>query len=923
MALLSKSYDPVAVEPKWVDYWEEGQYFRADNTSEKPPFCIVIPPPNVTGVLHMGHALFATLQDIFIRWKRMAGYEALWLPGTDHAGIATQVLVQRHLSAQGIDAREIGREAFLEHAWRWKHTYHERITNQLKAMGVSVDWARERFTMDEGLSRAVREVFVRLYQEGLIYRAERLVNWDPEGQTVLSDLEVEQEEEDGFLWHIAYPLVDEPERRLVVATTRPETMLGDTAVAVHPDDPRYADLVGRSVHLPLTDRDIPVIADPVAADMAFGSGAVKITPGHDFNDFETGLRNDLPRITILDTDGRINENAPEAYQGLDRLVARDRVVEDLEAAGLLVKIEPYRFAPGRSQRTGAIVEPMSIGNQWFVDAVKLAGPAIEAVKTGRTTFVPPSWAKTYFNWMENIREWCISRQLWWGHRIPAWYCPENHVTVAGAPPERCADCGSSQLVQDPDVLDTWFSSGLWPFSTLGWPDETQDLAKFYPTQLMETGYDIIFFWVARMMMMGLHFMGEVPFKVVYLHGMIRDKTGKKMSKTNRNVVDPLHVINGVKPEDLTEEERHHYEVLFKEFPHGIEPQGADALRFTLAILSAQGRDIKLDIKRIVGYRAFLNKIWNAARFVLGNLDGYEAQAFDYDALDEATPPDRWILGRLHRATKAVNAALSEYRISDAAETLYQFTWYELCAWYLELSKQVLYDDDPAKDGARRSAQATLVHCLDTVLRLLHPFTPYVTEEIWQALPNHDDAVASVAIGTWPTPERVPDVVDEANMQLAIDVIAGIRAVRGHNNIPPKATLPRVLLYTDDTEALAQLDALTTYVNTQAKIDHIEVFSPDAERPHPAATTVQSGIEIVIPLAGLIDLEAETKRLEKELRQVEDDIAFVKKRLDNPKFVERAPSHVVDRERDKLETYLAARQTLQEGLGALRGQSASS
>jgi valyl-tRNA synthetase len=911
MAELSKSYDPTEVEPKWRDAWIERGYFRADEHSEKPPFTIVIPPPNVTGSLHMGHALFATLQDVFTRYKRMAGFEALWLPGTDHAGIATQVLVERHLRAEGIDPQGLGREGFLERVWQWKDRYHARITAQLKTMGVSVDWDRERFTMDEGLSHAVRKVFVDLYEQGLIYQAERLVNWDPVGQTVLSDLEVEQEEEDGFLWHIAYPAVDDPARRLVVATTRPETMLGDTAVAVHPDDERHRDLIGKHVVLPLTGRTIPVIGDPQAADMTFGSGAVKITPGHDFNDFETGLRNDLPRLTVLDRQGRV-VNAPERFVGLDRFEARKVIVAELEAQGFLVKTEPYRFMPGRSQRTGAIVEPMSIGKQWFVDAAKLAGPAIDAVKDGRTRFIPEMWEKTYFNWMENLREWCISRQLWWGHRIPAWYRGDELV-VAMEPP------AGDGWVQDDDVLDTWFSSGLWPFSTLGWPEKTASLEKFYPTTVLETGYDIIFFWVARMMMLGLHFMGEPPFEIIYLHGMLRDLSGKKMSKTNGNVIDPLHIIGGVKPGDLDEKEREHYAGLFREYPDGVAPQGADALRFALSVFSAQGRDVKLDVRRIEGYRAFLNKIWNASKFALMVLDegASEVAPFDYDALaGQLSPADRWILGRLHATSAAVTAALDEYRVSDAADAVYHFAWHELCDWYLELSKAALYDKSEAGAGARAAAQATLLHALHATLAMLHPFAPFISEEIYQALPKPVGSAESLCIAAWPTPARLRPVADEANLALGLEVITGIRAVRGNNDIKPGLELPRVLLFHDDPAARAQLGALGSYIAKQAKVAAIDVCEGGAERPSPAATSVAGGVEIVIPLAGLIDVAAERARLSKELEKVLADIAFVEKKLGNAGFVAKAPEAVVAKEREKLDGFVAARKALEDGLRAL-------
>jgi valyl-tRNA synthetase len=691
-------------------------------------------------------------------------------------------------------------------------------------------------------------------------------------------------------------------------------MLGDTAVAVHPNDPRHRDLIGRHVALPLTGRTIPVIGDPVAANMEFGSGAVKITPGHDFNDFETALRNGLPRLTILDKQARLNEHVPERYRGLDRFEARERVVEDLRAEGLLERVEAYRYMPGRSHRTGAVVEPMSIGKQWFVDAARLAVPAIEAVREGRTVFVPQMWEKTYFNWMENIREWCISRQLWWGHRIPAWYAPDGRVFVAMDKPT-VDGVSADALVQDEDVLDTWFSSALWPFSTLGWPERTAALRKWYPTSVMETGYDIIFFWVARMMMMGLHFMGEVPFRVVYLHGMVRDKHGKKMSKTKGNVIDPLHLIEGVVPSDLDDKERGPYEDLFREFPDGIAPQGADAMRFALSILSAQGRDVKLDVRRIEGYRAFLNKLWQATRFALNTLGDFEPRPFDY-ADSGLGPADRWVLGRLHRAVRVTNEALDAFNFSEACETLYHFVWGELCDWYVELSKATLYDKRPENEASRRATQATLLHCLDVVMRLLHPFAPFVTEELWQALPLPQGRPEALAVADWPTPDVVADVVDHAEMARALEVITGVRAVRGNNNIGPGVELPRLLLFTDDEAVGAALKGLSEHIGRQVKAKAVEVCRSGAERPAPAATSVAADVEIVIPLAGVIDLDAERARLRKELDKVEADIAFVQGKLQNDRFVSRAPADIVQKEREKLQSYLGAKRALEEGLAAL-------
>ena len=917
MTELAKAWDPRDVETRWYQRWIEGGWFEADATSDREPYTIVIPPPNVTGSLHMGHALTNTIQDVLIRWKRMSGYEALWLPGTDHAGIATQTMVERHLAKQGIHRRDIGRNAFLEHVWAWKQTYGDRITTQLRRLGSSLDWSRERFTMDEGLSHAVREVFVRLYEEGLIYRDERLVNWDPKTQTVLSDLEVDFEEEEGSLWHLAYPVVGTDET-LVVATTRPETMLGDTAVAIHPDDPRYTHLHGKEVALPLTGRTIPIVCDSEAADMTFGSGAVKITPAHDFNDFETGKRNDLEFITILDLDAKITDAAPEKYRGLDRYEARKVILADLDALGLLVKTEDYKLTPGRSQRSGAVVEPLSIGQQWYVKMKPLAEPAIEAVRSKDIEILPATWEKTYFHWMENIRDWCISRQLWWGHRIPAWDCGAcGKVTVSRADATACAHCGSDQLTQDEDVLDTWFSSGLWAFSTLGWPADSDDLKKFYPTTVMETGFDIIFFWVARMIFFGLHFMDEVPFKTVFLHAMVRDRHGAKMSKTKGNVIDPLHLIDGVKPDDLSDDERDIYKLLLEDFPEGIEAQGADALRFTLATYAAAGRDIKLDVKRVEGYRAFMNKLWNASRFAMMNLDDHTPAAFDAGAL-HLSPADKWILTRLHHTTQSVQDALEAFRFSDAAQGLYEFVWHELCDWYLELAKPVLYEREGAGiTGDKAAAQATLVHVLDQTLRLLHPFVPFITEEIWEALPKAPTDEPALVVASWPTADAIPTFTDAAAaMQATIDVISGIRRVRGESDIAPSKALPTVYLVTDDAELAGHLGEVGVYVKTLGRVEALEVVGADFERPAKSATAVAGGVEIVIPLEGVVDFEAEKARVKKEIARVDKDIAFFEKKLSNPKFVDRAPEAVIAKDRAKLEAAREKRETLVAGLERL-------
>ncbi|TVR02371.1 MAG: valine--tRNA ligase [Deltaproteobacteria bacterium] len=912
---LDAGYDPTRVEQRGSDRWERADAFRANASSDRPAWTIVLPPPNVTGALHMGHALGNTLQDILIRHRRMSGYEALWLPGTDHAGIATQMVVERSLREEGLDRPTLGRDAFVDRVWEWKDQYGDRIVSQMKRMGSSLDWSRERFTLDEGLSRAVREIFVRLWEDGLIHRDDRLVNWDPVGQTVLSDLEVEQEEEDGHLWHIAYPVVDSDDR-IVVATTRPETLLGDTAVAVHPDDPRYTHLHGKSVALPLTDRTIPIITDPEAADMAFGSGAVKITPAHDFNDFETGRRNTLPSITILDLDGCLNDEVPERYRGLDREVARDRVVEDLEAQGFLVRIEAHRLARGRSQRTGAIVEPMSIGKQWFVRAQPLAEPAIAAVRDGRIRIVPEQWESTYFHWMENIRDWCISRQLWWGHRIPAWNCEScGEVTVARQDPDRCAHCGSDAIHQEEDVLDTWFSSALWPFSTLGWPEDTEDLRRFYPTEVLETGFDILFFWVARMIMMGLYAMDDVPFRTVFLHAMVRDRHGQKMSKSVGNVIDPLHLIDGVHPDRLDPRERDTYQQLLRDFPDGIEAQGADALRLTLAIYAAAGRDIKLDVRRVEGYRAFLNKLWNAVRFANMHVGEMTGPAPAPSGEPGLSSNDKWILTRLADTCAVVERALGDFRFNEAAQALYDFAWHEFCDWYVELAKPVLHDEDSPE--ARRAAQLTLRHVLDSLLKLLHPFTPFITEELWGALhlaERPDELLCHARFPESSSMSRWPE--ESARVTLMTEVVTAIRRIRSESQIPPGRSLPRVLLLTANPEAALAVREGERFIKRLTRAELIETGPPETSRPDDAATSVVSGVEIVIPFEGLVDPGAERERIRKELDRAIEDIAFFERKLGNPRFVERAPADVVARDRARLEAARQTRSSLEAALARL-------
>jgi len=876
---LAKGYEHREVERRWYPVWKERGYFHADEKDRsRPPFSIVLPPPNVTGSLHLGHALTATLQDVLIRWKRMSGHNALWLPGTDHAGIATQMVVEKELLKSEKQTRhDLGRPEFLKRVWAWKERYGSRIGEQHEALGASLDWERERFTMDDGLSRAVREVFVRLHEEGLIYRERRLINWCPRCHTALSDLEVTHDEAHrGELWSFAYPLSD-GSGEVVVATTRPETMLGDTAVAVHPDDERYRALVGRKVVHPLLDREIPIIADADLVDPEFGTGAVKVTPAHDFNDFEVGLRHGLEMLTVIGLDGRMNAGAGPVA-GLDRFEARRRTKELIAEKGLDRGTAPHAFPLGHCQRCDTVLEPL-LSQQWFVRIAPLARPAIEAVEQGRTRFIPEAWTNTYMAWMRNIHDWCISRQLWWGHQIPAWYCAEGHVTVARETPAACAHCGKTELAQDEDVLDTWFSSALWPFSTMGWPERTETLETFYPTSVMETGHDIIFFWVARMMMMGLHFMGEVPFRIVYLHPMVRDEKGKKMSKTKGNVIDPLVIT---------------------------DKYGADALRFTLAALTAQGRDIKLAEERIEGYRAFANKLWNATRFALMNLAGYRADGESPPGLARS-PADRWILARLQRAVNETIDALEGYRFNEAASAIYQFVWHELCDWYIELAKEPLYGDDPAD---KRGAQAVLTRCLDVSLRLLHPFMPFITEELWQTLRAGVGLSApdSLVIAAYPTRGPV-DEEAERSFGPVIGIIEALRNVRGEMNIPFKVALREVQVGSLSGEALATVRQEEARIRRLANVESLLIGSERTHKVPASAVAVGSGFEVRVPLAGVVDMSSELARIAKELAKVESDLAVAEKKLANASFVERAPAEVVDKERVRAAELLEKRRRL--------------
>lgn len=873
---LEKVYNPKGMEEKWYNYWLEGNHFYADNAKEGPVFSIVIPPPNVTGQLHMGHALDNTLQDIITRWRRMQGYNTLWLPGTDHAGIATQIRVEEELRKEGLTRHDLGREAFLKRVWDWKEKYGNTIINQLKRLGASCDWSRERFTLDEGCSRAVREVFVSLYEKGLIYRGHYLINWCVECNTALSDVEVEHIESPGKLYYIRYPFAD-GDGYITVATTRPETMLGDTAVAVNPEDDRYKDLVGKTLRLPLTDRTIPVIADSFVSP-EFGTGLVKVTPAHDPNDYAMGERHNLPQIQVIGEDGVMTKEAGR-YAGLTREECRKRVVEDLKAAGLLEKIEDHMHAVGHCYRCDSVVEPL-ISEQWFVKMKPLAEPAIEVVKNGQVRFIPERFTKLYLNWMENIRDWCISRQLWWGHRIPVWYCDNcGETIVSKVDPTHCPKCNSDRLTQDPDVLDTWFSSALWPFSTMGWPDATKDLERYYPTSLLVTGFDIIFFWVARMIVMGLEFTGKPPFSEVLIHGLVRDSQGRKMSKSLGNGVDPLEVI---------------------------EEYGADALRFTLVRGGSLGNDMRYYPEQVEASRNFANKVWNATRFALMNLDGFVPAATPTDF----SLGDRWILSRYQRTVERVTNYLSEYDLAEASRAIYEFTWNELCDWYVEISKPYL----SGKFGAevKYTTQWVLWTVLDGTLRLLHPFMPFITEELWQALPGTGETIVRAA---WPlAQERMLDPQAEGDMAVLMDVVRSIRNVRSEKQVPPSRRI-KALVFADGRPREI-LEENRLYVESLAGLGELEIGPATGEKPEQAIFAVASGVEIYLPLEGLVDLEAERKRLEKELANSEQEIKRCEAKLSNEGFLAKAPPEVVEKERAKLQAYLEEKAKIEESLKAL-------
>ena len=898
---MDKTFSPGDIESRWYSEWEDKNHFAPRDGDLS--YCIPIPPPNVTGTLHMGHGFQQAIMVALIRFHRMKGHSTLWQVGTDHAGIATQMLVERQLEAKGISRHDLGRDGFIDKVWEWKAESGGTITQQLRRLGASVDWSRERFTMDPELSEAVREVFVQLYNEGLIYRGQRLVNWDPKLHTAISDLEVVQEEEAGYLWHLRYPIKGSDET-VIVATTRPETMLGDTAVAVNPVDDRYAHLIGQTILLPLTGREIPIIADDYV-DADFGSGCVKITPAHDFNDYAMGERHQLPVINILTADACLNENVPKQFQGLDRVDGRKAVVAAMDALGLLEKIEDHQLKVPRGDRSGVVIEPW-LTLQWYVDAKKLAGPAIEAVETGAVEFIPKQWENTYFSWMRDIQDWCISRQLWWGHRIPAWYDSSGNVYVGNDEaavrkshdlPDTCV------LTQDDDVLDTWFSSALWTFSTLGWPRETEELKRFHPASVLVTGFDIIFFWVARMIMMSLHLKKEVPFKQVYVHGLVRDAEGQKMSKSKGNVLDPIDLIDGIDIESLVQKRTSALmqpqqaqkidKATRRQFPDGIPGYGTDALRYTFYSLASTGRDIKFDLGRMEGFRNFCNKLWNAARYVLMNTEG-----FDHTCEYRYSLADQWIRSKLQTAVVDTTKNLEQYRFDHAAQTLYDFVWNEYCDWYLELSKPVLWDDS-APSELRQGTLKTLLEVLETILRLMHPLTPFITEEIWQNVtPRLGLQGDTIMLAQWPAPNSDAVNVDaEAEMEWLKTIIVAIRTIRNEANIPPGDSLDIVLGNTVDTD-LERIQRHKPSLEKLAKVSTIRAIQSDEDQM-PVLSALAGTIEVMVPMAGVVDFAKELERLEKELTRLGGEQTRLTGKLSNEKFTARAPEHVVEAERAKL------------------------
>lgn len=899
---MDKNYEPQSIESDWYQNWEKQGYFAPG--PGKGGYCIALPPPNVTGSLHMGHAFQQTLMDILVRYHRMQGESTLWQCGTDHAGIATQMVVERQLEAKGKSRHDLGREKFIEAVWDWKETSGNTITRQSRRLGTSMDWSRERFTMDKGLSDAVMEVFIKLYEEDLIYRGKRLVNWDPLFHTAISDLEVISEEEDGHMWHIRYPRVD-GKGYLIVATTRPETMLGDAAVAIHPKDERYRDLLGKEVELPLTGRRIPVISDDYV-DPEFGTGCVKITPAHDFNDYAVGKRHDLPLLNIFTVDAAINENGPKAYQGMDRYVARKQIVEDLKSLDLIEKIEAHKLMIPRGDRSQAVIEPY-LTDQWYVKIQPLADPAIKAVEDGKIKFVPENWSKTYFEWMRNIEDWCISRQLWWGHRIPAWYDEEGNIYVGRNEAEireKHSLAADISLSQDPDVLDTWFSSALWPFSTLGWPEKTPELNTFYPTSVLVTGFDIIFFWVARMIMMGIKFMGDVPFREVYIHGLVHDSEGQKMSKSKGNILDPIDLIDGIELDSLVKKRTSGLmqpklapkieQSTRKHFPDGIQSYGTDALRFTFAALATQGRGINFDVGRIQGYRNFCNKLWNATRYVMMNVEQNDIDINNGDA--EFSLAERWINTRLAQAVEQVSEGMATYRFDLAAQAMYEYTWDEYCDWYLELSKTTLHHDD-SSEASKRGTLQTLVKNLEVLLRLMHPFMPFITEELWQRVaPIIDIKAASIMLQSYPSTEEIEtDKGSLIEIEWLKTFVLGVRRIRSERDIAPGKTLAVQIKGGNEREH-TWLEQNTHYLKSLARIESIITIE---EEPDDAVIALAGGMTIAVPLADLIDPTAELQKLEKELNKLENDKLGIEKKLANPGFVDKAPEAIVSKERERL------------------------
>ena len=904
---MEKTYNPQDIETRLYQDWENNNYFAPAGNG--PGYCIMLPPPNVTGSLHMGHAFQHTLMDILIRYHRMQSDKTLWQCGTDHAGIATQMVVERQLEQQGISRHDLGREKFVKKVWEWKHESGNTITRQLRRLGTSMDWSRERFTMDEGLSKAVQKVFIDLHNDGLIYRGKRLVNWDPVLHTAISDLEVISEEENGNMWHIRYPLAD-GSGHLIVATTRPETMLGDTAVAVHPDDDRYKKLIGKEIKLPLTERTIPIIADEYV-DPEFGTGCVKITPAHDFNDYEVGQRHKLPLINIFTIDAIINENAPKAYQKLDRFKARKHIVADLEAAGLLEKTEPHKLMVPRGDRSGAVVEPY-LTDQWYVRIAPLAEPAIKAVENGDIRFVPENWSKTYYEWMRNIQDWCISRQLWWGHQIPAWYDQNGKIYVGESEADirQRENLGKDiQLTQDEDVLDTWFSSALWPFSTLDWPEQTEELKTFYPTSVLVTGFDIIFFWVARMIMIGLKFTGDVPFKEVYVHGLVRDAEGQKMSKSKGNIIDPLDLIDGIdleslvkkrttglmRPQDAEKIEK----ATRKQFPEGIASYGTDSLRFTFSSLATQGRDIRFDVGRIGGYRNFCNKLWNATRYVMMSV---EAQSIDINIGEkEFGLAERWINTRLAQAIDQVTTAINTYRFDLATQALYEFTWDEYCDWYLELSKTTLNDPN-ASEAMKRGTLYTLINVLEILLRLLHPFIPFITDELWQKVALMVGKTGkTIMLQPYPVMKEVEsdsETITEINWVKSF--ILGVRRIRAERDISPGKALAVQVMGGKDKEQ-NWLTANEAYLQTLAKIENITRIE---KAPDDAVLSLAGDMTVLVPLADLIDPKAELDKLNKEIDKLKKEQQQIQAKLENRNFTGRAPEDVVNKQRERLNETIA-------------------